>query len=254
MIETVSTAAPMRLVDYAKAYLVAVPIDEIGGLITRGALTINGRPGRIAELVGGGDAIAVDDAAIIDCALRPQDVSLVIHYEDNALLVCDKPAGMHVHPLGPHREDTLLNALLWHCGARPDMPWGRWRPRPVHRLDRAASGLIAIAKHAEVHEQLRRQFVDRAVERRYRAVVYGRVADESGTVDAPLGRDPRCDYRRAIVAVEHGGQPAITHYKRIETTGERTLLELASRPAARIRSGRTSRASVIQSSATGSTP
>ena len=111
-IETVITSAPVRLVDYAKAHLVVVPIHEVGGLIARGSLSIDGRPGRIADLVCAGDVITVDDAALGSCALRPQPRPLVIRYEDDDVLVCDKPGGMHVHPLGSHRDDTLLNALL----------------------------------------------------------------------------------------------------------------------------------------------
>ena len=219
-------ALPVRLVDHAKTYLVAVPVHEIGGLIARGALSIDGRPAAIADPVLADSVVTADNAAIASFALRPQPLPLVIRYEDDDLVVCDKPAGMHVHPLGPHREDTLLNALLWHCGARPDQPWGRWRPRPLHRLDRAASGLIAIAKHASVHEDVRRQFADHSIARRYRAVVHGCVAAAAGTIASPLGRDPTCDYRRAVVTVEQGGQPAVTHFTRIEQSGDRTLLEL----------------------------
>lgn len=220
------TDEPVRLVDYAKAHLVVVPIDAVGGLIAGGALSIAGRAGRIAELVRSGDVIALEDRALAACALRPLQQSLVIQHEDDDLLVCDKPAGMHVHPLGPHRDGTLLNALLWHCGARPDQPWAPWRPRPQHRLDRAASGLVAIAKHAAVHDHVRRQLAARAIERRYRALVHGRIVAEAGTIDAPLGRDPACDYRRAVVAVEHGGQPAVTHFERIEYAGDCTVVEL----------------------------
>jgi 23S rRNA pseudouridine1911/1915/1917 synthase len=216
----------VRLVDYAKAYLVVVPVREVGGLIARGAVTIDGRPAAIADLVPTGGVIAVDDAALAPFALRPQPLPLVVHYEDDDVLVCEKPAGMHVHPLGPHREDTLINALLWHCGARGDQAWGRWRPRPLHRLDRAASGLIAVAKHAAVHDDVRRQFADHAIERRYLAVVHGRVAAETGTIASPLGRDPACDYRRAVVPVEQGGQRAVTHFTRIEHAGDYTWLEL----------------------------
>jgi 23S rRNA pseudouridine1911/1915/1917 synthase len=215
-----------RLVDYAKALLVVVPVHEIGGLIARGAFSIDGRTAEIADPVAAGAVVVANAAAIAPFVLRPEPVPLVIRYEDDDVLVSDKPAGMHVHPLGPHREGTLLNALLWHCGARDDQPWGRWRPRPLHRLDRAASGLIAIAKHAAIHDDVRKQFADHAIERRYRAVVHGRVASESGTIDAPLGRDPTCDYRRAIVEVERGGQHAVTHFTRIEQAGEHTLLEL----------------------------
>jgi 23S rRNA pseudouridine1911/1915/1917 synthase len=220
---------PMRLVDYAKAYLVVVPVRDVGGLIASGAVSINGRPAGIAEPVCAGDVIAVDDGALARCALRPQPLPVVVRYEDDDVLVCEKPAGMHVHPLGPHRDDTLLNALLWHCGARSDQAWGRWRPRPLHRLDRAASGLIAIAKHAAVHDDVRRQFADHSIERRYLAIVHGRVASQTGTIASPLGRDPTCNYRRAVVPVEHGGQCAITHFTRLEHAGgagNQTLLEL----------------------------
>ena len=216
----------MRLVDYLKAHLVVVPVHEIGGLIAGGAVTIDGRTAQMAEPISAEPAIVVDAGALARSAFRPQSVPLVVHHEDDDLLVCDKPAGMHVHPLGPHREDTLLNALLWYCGARPEQPWGRWRPHPLHRLDRAASGLIAIAKRGDVHDDVRKQFAAHAIERRYQALVHGNLAAEAGTIDAPLGRDPTCDYRRAVVSVEQGGQRAVTHYTRLAHDGERTLVEL----------------------------
>jgi 23S rRNA pseudouridine1911/1915/1917 synthase len=198
-------------------------VGDVGGVIARGALSIDGRRGAIADDVPAGASVTVEPAALAACALRPQPLPLVVRHEDDDLLVCDKPAGMHVHPLGAHREDTLLNALLWHCGARDDQPWGRWRPRPLHRLDRAASGLIAIAKHAAVHDDVRRQLAEHSIERRYVAMVHGRVADQAGTIDQPLGRDPTNDYRRAVVP---GGQRAVTHFKRLELAADRTLLEL----------------------------
>jgi 23S rRNA pseudouridine1911/1915/1917 synthase len=216
----------MRLVDHAKAYLVVVPVRDVGRLIARGAVSIDGRAAAIADPVPRGAVVTVDGDALAACALRPQLLPLVIRHEDDDVLVCDKPAGMHVHPIGPHREDTLLNALLWHCGARGDQPWGCWRPRPLHRLDRAASGLIAIAKHAAVHDHVRRQFAEHAIERRYVAVVHGRVELASGTISSPLGRDPTCDYRRAVVPVGQGGQPAVTHFARLEHSGDRTSLAL----------------------------
>jgi 23S rRNA pseudouridine1911/1915/1917 synthase len=203
-----------------------VPVRDVGRLIARGAVSIDGRPAGIADPVCAGAVITVDAGALAACALRPQPIPLDVCHEDDDVIVCEKPAGMHVHPLGPHREDTLLNALLWHCGARDDQAWGRWRPRPLHRLDRAASGLIAIAKHAGVHDDVRRQFADHAIERRYLAVVHGRVASASGTIASPLGRDPACDYRRAVVPVEQGGQHAVTHFTRLELAGDQTLLEL----------------------------
>ncbi|MDB4952584.1 MAG: pseudouridine synthase [Myxococcales bacterium] len=212
----------MRLVDYLKARLVVVPVRSIGPLIARGVIRVGSRVGRIADRVGEGDAITVEAAALVE-PMFPQRMDLAIRHEDDDLLVIDKPAGMHVHPLGPHREDTLLNGLLWHCGARPDDPWGAWRPAPAHRLDRAASGLIAIAKRAAVHEAFRVLLERGALTRRYRASVCGVVATEAGTIDAPLGRDPACDYRRAIVV---DGQPAVTRYRVVERHATHTLLDL----------------------------
>jgi 23S rRNA pseudouridine1911/1915/1917 synthase len=130
---------------------------------------------------------------------------------------------MHVHPLGEYRRGTLLNALLWHAGARSDQPWAAWRPRPAHRLDRGASGLVAIAKHAHVHDALRLQLASGAMQRRYRATVEGVVPADAGTIDQPLGRDPANDYRRAIV---DGGQPAVTHYRVLTRTPTHSVVEL----------------------------
>ena len=222
-----------RLVDVVKARLVVVPVGEIGGLITRGAIAINGRVGKMAELVRDADVLTADGATIAPLALLPEDAILVVRHEDDDLLICDKPAGLHVHPIGPYRAGTLLNRLLWHVGARPDNPWGSARPSPLHRLDRAASGLVAIAKSASIHDAVRRLLVDHQLERRYAALVTGRMRDDTGTIDAPLGRDPALDYRRTIVPIEQGGQRAVTHWSVVERCDDRTLLEV------RLETGRT---------------
>ncbi|NVB77190.1 MAG: RluA family pseudouridine synthase [Kofleriaceae bacterium] len=216
----------MRLVDHAKAHLVVVPVGAIGELIKSGAVQLDGRTGRIDDPVAEGARITVDAAAIASLAIPPEDIPLVIAFEDDDLLVVDKPAGMHVHPLGPHRTGTLLNALLWHAGARADQPWARWRPSPLHRLDRAARGLVAIAKTAQVHDRMRKMFVDQAIHRRYRATVIGRIAGESGTINAPLGRDPVNDYRRAVLPIEQGGQNAVTHWAVVARQDDRTVLDV----------------------------
>lgn len=221
----------MRLVDYAKAHLATIAVGSVGPLISRGAVTINGRIGEMTEHVGPNDRIAVDPAAhAAACPLVPEQRALAIVFEDDDLLVVDKPAGIHVHPMGPHRTGTLMNALLAHAGATPEIPWAAWRPHPAHRLDRATSGLVIIAKRAAVHETLRGSFAAHQVHRRYRATVHGHVALDHGTIDAPLGRDPTFDYRRAIVPVSEGGQAAVTHYRVVErgvdSSGAYTTLEL----------------------------
>jgi 23S rRNA pseudouridine1911/1915/1917 synthase len=221
----------MRLVEYAKAHLATIAVGAVGPLIARGAITVNGHVGEMSERVGPGDEIVVAPAEHAAAfPLVPEIRPLTIVFEDDDLLVVDKPAGMHVHPMGPYRTGTLINALLAHAGATPAMPWAAWRPHPAHRLDRATSGLVIIAKRAAVHESLRASFAAHQIHRRYRATVYGHVTLDAGSIDAPLGRDPTCDYRRAIVPVANGGQPAITHYRVLErSTGDTaptSLLEL----------------------------
>jgi len=195
-------------------------------LIAAGAVTVNGRVAKIADPVLPADTIVVDPRALAAVALVPENVPIEIRHEDQDLVICDKPAGMHVHPLGAHRTGTMLNALLWHCGARADHPWAPWRPSPLHRLDRAASGLVAFAKTAAIHDVMRRLFEGNGIERRYRAIVCGHLADDTGVIDAPLGRDPALDYRRAVVAVEHGGQRAITHYRVVGRDTAQTIVDV----------------------------
>jgi 23S rRNA pseudouridine1911/1915/1917 synthase len=211
----------VKLVDYAKAHLVVVSVDTIGPLIASGAVTIDGHRGTINEHVEPGAVVAV--TALPANALAPAPMTLAIAYEDDDLVIVDKPAGMHVHPIGAFRSDTVLNALLTHAGARADQPWAAWRPHPVHRLDRATSGLVAFAKSAAIHQAMRALFDADRVHRTYRGTVEGAVTDDEGTIDAPLGRDPALPYRRAVVA---RGQPAVTRFRVIERSDNRTILEL----------------------------
>jgi 23S rRNA pseudouridine1911/1915/1917 synthase len=224
----------VRIVDLLRARLVVVRSRDAGTLVAGGAVRLDGRVAAMNDTIDPRDElgavsgrVTIDRAALGALAFPAEDIVLSIVHEDDDLVVVDKPAGMHVHPLGEHRSGTLLNALLWHCGARPDQPWGRWRPAPLHRLDRAASGLVAFGKRAAVHEVLRRQFAERTVDRRYIAVVDGRIEPDALTIDAPLGRDPVLDYRRAVVPEERGGQRAVTHVRVLERLAERTVVDVA---------------------------
>ncbi len=215
-----TVAMPGRLVDLCKRHLVVVAVDRIGPSIAAGGITVNDRPGAINQRVATGDVLA---AGLLTATLLPEPLTLAIVFEDDDLMIVDKPAGLHVHPLGGYRRGTLLNALLWHAGAREDRPWAAWRPHPAHRLDRGASGLLVIAKSAAIHDALRTQLANHAIERRYRATVEGALASDRGTIEGPLGRDPQNDYRRAIVA---DGQPARTHFTVIARTTTTTTVEL----------------------------
>jgi 23S rRNA pseudouridine1911/1915/1917 synthase len=209
----------VRLVDYAKAHLGGVDTGAVGPWIAAGHLLIDGRIGRIADPVRDR---AVLEAHAVD-ALDPWDTELGIPFEDDDLIVVDKPAGVHVHPVGQYRRETVLNALLFRAGARPGQPWTRWRPHPVHRLDRPTSGLVVFAKRAAIQDALRVAFEDDRIGRQYRATVTGIVALDEGTIDVPLGRDPANDYRRAAVA---DGARAITHYRVVERGADTTTLDI----------------------------
>ncbi len=216
----------MRLVDLLRARLVVVRSRDAGSLIAQGAVRIRGHVAAVDAPVDSIDDVTLDPTALAALAFPPQDAPLAIVAEDDDLVIVDKPAGMHVHPLGAHRSGTLLNALLWHAGARPDQPWGDYRPAPLHRLDRAASGLIAFGKSARVHDAMRSQLAHHEVGRRYTAIVHGHIADDAFTIAAPLGRDPTLDYRRAIVDEAHGGQRAISHVRVLERLADRTIVDV----------------------------
>ncbi|MCA8922191.1 MAG: RluA family pseudouridine synthase [Planctomycetes bacterium] len=223
--------ATPRLVDYLRARLAAVPTRYVGELVTRGAVRVNGSPGRTYQPLHDGDQVALDPAALAALArvgrwVAPEPGRLDVVHEDEHLLVVCKPPGVHVHPLGALRTGTLQNALVYYAGGRAETPWAAWRPRPAQRLDRAASGLLVVAKQEAVAAALAELLAANRLSRRYLATVRGVVAEPAGTVDAPLGRDPTFDYRRAALPLALGGQEAITHWRVHERLAERTLLEV----------------------------
>jgi 23S rRNA pseudouridine1911/1915/1917 synthase len=163
---------------------------------------------------------------------EPQEIPLPIVYEDEHLLVIDKPAGLVVHPAAGNRDGTLVNALLHHCGDSLSGIGGVARPGIVHRIDKDTSGLLVIAKHDKAHEGLARQFADHSIDRRYLAIVSGVPRQSEGSVDAPLARSPQ--NRKKIAIVKEGrGKRAVTHWKRLEILNDAALVEC------RLETGRT---------------
>ena len=153
-----------------------------------------------------------------------QDLDLVIAYEDEHLIVVDKPAGMVVHPAAGNFDGTLVNALLHHCAGQLSGVGGVARPGIVHRIDKDTSGLIVAAKHDRAHEGLAKQFAAHSIDRRYLAIVTGRPMPANGTVDAALGRSSTNRKKMAVVA-EGRGKHAITHYRTVEPLKGATLVE-----------------------------
>jgi 23S rRNA pseudouridine1911/1915/1917 synthase len=151
-----------------------------------------------------------------------QAMDLRIVYEDDDVIVLDKPAGLVVHPAPGNRDHTLVNALLAHCGSSLSGIGGVARPGIVHRLDKDTSGLIVVAKNDAAHHALSGQFADRSLSRTYRALVWGLPVPSAGSIDAPIGRSPK---DRKKMAVTSKGRSALTHYKVIEEYGDVSLVE-----------------------------
>ncbi|HUS83486.1 MAG TPA: RluA family pseudouridine synthase [Dehalococcoidia bacterium] len=192
-------------------------------LIEDGLATINGRSTKPSYLLRPGDVVDVRVPPPQPVALEPDAVPLRIVYEDADLLVVDKPAGMTVHPAPGHSRHTLVNALLAHCGDLSGIG-GVLRPGIVHRLDKDTSGLLLVAKNDRAHADLSRQLKEHTVEKRYLALVRGRVEQTEGVIEGAVGRDPRNRKRMAVV---EGGRPARTAYRVREYVDGMTLVEVA---------------------------
>ena len=163
--------------------------------------------------------------------MEPQNIPLEILYEDEDVIVVNKPRGMVVHPSAGNWDGTLVNAIMYHCGDSLSSINGAIRPGIVHRIDKDTSGLLMIAKNNKAHESLAEQLRVHSVTREYRALVYDNIREDELTIDIPIGRDERNRLRRAV----NGSNPkeAVTHVKVLERYGKYTLI------AARLETGRT---------------
>ena len=179
-------------------------------LLERGAVTLNGGLARKNDRPAPGDVLEVvlPDPEPID--LVPQDIPLDVVYEDGDVIVVNKPVGLVVHPAPGHPDGTLVNALLYHCGTSLSGINGELRPGIVHRIDRDTSGLIIAAKNDRAHLALAAQLQDHSLARTYEAVAVGSLREDSGTVDAPIGRHP-VD-RKKMAVDRKNGREAITHW------------------------------------------
>jgi 23S rRNA pseudouridine1911/1915/1917 synthase len=207
--------------------------ERLKVLTKSGALTRDGKAVRDPATKVKGDerfTLAIPDP--VPAHNEPQDISLPIVYEDEHLLVVDKPAGLVVHPAAGNRDGTLVNALLHHCGRSLSGIGGVARPGIVHRIDKDTSGLLVIAKHDKAHEGLAKQFADHSIDRRYLAIVSGHPRQIEGTIDAPLARSPQNRKKIAVVAAGKGKR-AVTHWKRVVILKDAALVEC------RLETGRT---------------
>ena len=182
-------------------------------LIAGENVTVNGKfPAKNYKLRLGDEVETELPEPVSDDAI-PQDIPLDIAYEDTDLLVVNKPRGMVVHPAAGNPDGTLVNALLFHCADSLSGIGGVIRPGIVHRIDKDTSGLLIVAKNDASHLKLAEQIKAHSFEREYRAIVLGNLREDRGTMDAPIGRDPRERKRMAVVA---DGRPARTHFEVLE--------------------------------------
>lgn len=200
-------------------------------LIDSGAVTLSGVPLKKNYRTRAGDEYAVIMPELADVPLVAQDIPLDIVYEDNDVIVVNKPRGMVVHPAPGHPDGTLVNALMFHCGESLSGIGGERRPGIVHRIDKDTSGLIIAAKNDAAHQALSAQLADRSLSRVYEAVVRGRIRDDEGTIDRPIGRHPT-DRKRMSVASAHA-RSARTDYTVIARYNGYTYVEC------RLHTGRT---------------
>ncbi len=210
-----------RLDRYLTALLAEHSRAEVQRWVKQGLAQVNDRPARPGMALKPGDVVTLTIPEPAPTQLQPEDIPLVILYEDEDVIAIDKPAGMVVHPAAGHSSGTLVNSLLWHF---PDIEGvgERGRPGIVHRLDKDTSGIILVAKNARAHRHLQAQFKDRTIVKTYLALVHGHLSPEQGLIDAPIGRHQRHRKRMAIVPA-HRGRVAQTEYETLAYYDVNTL-------------------------------
>lgn len=212
-----------RIDRYLCAHLEDLSRSYIQKLLKEESICVNGKPVKANYKICAGDTISAEipDPEIPD--IRPENIPLDILYEDDDILVVNKPKGMVVHPAPGHYEHTLVNAVLYHCSDSLSSINGVMRPGIVHRIDMDTTGSLLICKNDQAHRILAQQLKEHSITRKYHAVVYGNIKEDKGTVDAPLGRHP-VDRKKMSTHAVHARR-AVTHYRVLERFGAYTYIE-----------------------------
>lgn len=200
-------------------------------LLEQGNVTLDGAPLKKNARTEAGAEYELSLTELRETELVAQDIPLDVVYEDADVLVVNKPKGLVVHPAAGHEDGTLVNALLHHCGESLSGINGEKRPGIVHRIDMDTSGLLIVAKNDFAHRSLSDQLKDHTLRRTYECIVRGGFREDSGTVNAPIGRDPRDRKRMAVT--ERNSRPAVTHWTVLARYGQYTHLQC------RLETGRT---------------
>lgn len=201
----------------------AVSRTQVQDWIRSGAVKVNGQTVKPNYRTAAGDIVVIQPPEPEQTAILPEDIPLNVVYEDRDVIVIDKPRGMVVHPAPGHTSGTVVNALMHHCRDLSGIN-GQLRPGIVHRIDKDTSGLLMAAKNDRAHLSLAAQLKAHTVSRVYIALAHGNIPHDRGTIDAPIGRDPK--NRKLFAVTDRNGKDAVTHFAVLERFGDYTLLEL----------------------------
>lgn len=199
--------------------------------IKDGQVSVNEKPAKAGYRLRVDDEVSFLIPEAAEPEVEAEDIPLAVLYEDEDVLVVDKPKGMVVHPAPGHYSGTLVNAVLWHCKGQLSGINGILRPGIVHRIDRDTTGSLIVCKNDQAHRRIAEQLKQHSLNRTYRAIVHGVLETEEGTIEAPIGRDER-DRKRMAVNVKNGKE-AVTHYQVLKRFREYTYIEC------RLETGRT---------------
>ena len=222
MIEQLTATEAARLDKYIADNAEDISRSFAAKLCEDGRVTVNGTAADKKHKLKGGEIIEIDVPEPETVEVVPEDIPLDIVYEDDDVIVINKPQGMCVHPAPGNESGTLVNALMYHCGESLSAINGVIRPGIVHRIDKDTSGLLVAAKNNEAHLRLSAQLKERKALRKYNALVNGNIREDSGTIDKPIARHPNDRKKMAIV---QGGREAVTHYNVLARYNGYTLVE-----------------------------
>ena len=213
----------IRIDKYLAGYFEDLTRNHIQKLLDEELVTVNGKPVKASCKISEGDMIEVTVPDAREPDILPEDLSLDIVYEDNDIVVVNKPKGMVVHPAPGHYSGTLVNGLLYHCRGSLSGINGKMRPGIVHRIDMDTTGLLVACKNDYAHNFIAEQLKIHSSTRKYQAICYNSIKEQEGTVDAPLGRHPTDRKRMAIN--RKNGKNAVTHYRVINTYNNYSHIE-----------------------------
>ena len=212
-----------RLDKFLSAMLPDQSRSYLQKIIKDGNVLVNGEPKKSSYRLEDGDEVTADLPELICPDIEPENIPLDILYEDDSILMVNKPKGMVVHPSAGHYTGTLVNAVLWHCQGQLSGINGVSRPGIVHRIDKDTTGVLVVCKNDAAHNAVAAQLKEHSITRKYRAIVHGVIKEDEGTVDAPIGRHPT--ERKKMASGVKNGKRAVTHYRVLERFQGYTYVE-----------------------------